>query len=701
MCRRCWLHPAQTRPRPASRRRGLHGFDRRRIEEFARSADLVWNFAAALREPLLSLFRHRVLVDLDPGHLQVSALSWDLGLERHDAFLTVGTNLHGAACEVPTLGVVWQPFLPFVHLPMWSVTPDPGPSAPLTSVTQWTWEEVRLGPRVISVSKRDAYLAYVTLPRRAGRPFELAVNLDPADQSGDRQRLLEAGWRIVDPHVVAGSPRAYQRYLAASRAGVRLSQADPPGAADRLVQRPQCELPGQRAAGLVRGHRHRGTLAGARRAPALPRRRGGGDRRGRDRRRLGTPQQGRARPGRRSLRRATVPAGHAGGLCDTHEPHVPRILLTGTLAGRPNTGGNTWAFLQWVLGFQRLGFETFFVEEIAAKDIVDEAGTPVPLEASVNAQYFRHVEAAYGLEGRLAVLEHDGPGQLGLSRTEVTQVARDAVLFLNQYGALTSILPVVTGRSVYWDTDPGYTQVWQEAYGVDMRLRDHDLYLTVGLNLGQPDCPLPTAGVPWVSTLWPVVLDQWSTSRPAGDTYTTVADWRGFGSVEWGGVGTARRPTSSGGSSSSPDGSACRSSSAWPCIRMTQSARTSCGTGGMSSLRRAVATPEAYRDYVIGSRGELTCVKSICTAGRLAWIGDRTAAYLAAGRPVVIQSTGIEPYLPTGDGLLTFTDLDGAVAALECVEADYAHHAQAARALAREHLDSDRVLERLLGVLRV
>jgi hypothetical protein len=83
-----------------------HGLGLRQVTEFARSADVLWNFAAALRPPLLRLFRHRVLVDLDPGHLQVSALSWDLGLDAHDAFLTVGTNVHGPGCDVPTLGSI-------------------------------------------------------------------------------------------------------------------------------------------------------------------------------------------------------------------------------------------------------------------------------------------------------------------------------------------------------------------------------------------------------------------------------------------------------------------------------------------------------------------------------------------------------------------------------------------------------------------
>ena len=90
---------------------------------------------------------------------------------------------------VPTLGVSWTPFLPFVYLPWWPMTPDPGPQAPVTSVTQWTWEQLWWDDRVLSVSKRDAYLHYITLPQCVARPFELAVNLHPADETGDRELL--------------------------------------------------------------------------------------------------------------------------------------------------------------------------------------------------------------------------------------------------------------------------------------------------------------------------------------------------------------------------------------------------------------------------------------------------------------------------------------------------------------------------------
>src|SRR4029453_17528997 len=96
------------------------------------------------------------------------------------------------------------------------------------------------------------------------------------------------------------------------------------------------------------------------------------------------------------------------------------------------------------------------------------------------------------------------------------------------------------------------------------------------------------------------------------------------------------------------------------------------------SPRQHAATPETYRDYIHRSRAEFTVVKQGYAAGRTGWFSDRSACYLASGRPVVIQDTGIAAYLPPGTGLLTFSDIDSAVDALEQVENDYARHAAAA-----------------------
>jgi hypothetical protein len=198
----------------------VYGKNRREVRDTIKDADLLWNDCCGVRQPLLGMFRHRVLIDLDPGHLQVSALTVNMDLQYHDTFLTVGQKLHDADCEVPTLGFSWHPFAPVIYLSMWDFAPDPGREAPFSSITHWTWAELWLQDRVLSISKRDAYLRYLELPRQTMRPFELAANIHPEDQTGDRELLRSHGWELVDPWQVAGSPQAYQRYIARSRAEI-------------------------------------------------------------------------------------------------------------------------------------------------------------------------------------------------------------------------------------------------------------------------------------------------------------------------------------------------------------------------------------------------------------------------------------------------------------------------------------------------
>jgi hypothetical protein len=203
---------------PSLEQTEVFGISRPQVKEVARSADLLWNFASGVRKPLLSLFKRRVLIDGDPGHLQVSALTHDMGIRDHHVFLTAGNKLHDMDCEVPTLGVKWHRFTQFVYLPIWKVMRDPGKEAPFSSVTQWTWEELWMDNRVLSVSKRDAYLQYIGLPQRAHRRFELAANIDPNDETGDRELLMKHEWKLVHPHKVAPTLNSYRKYIACSRA---------------------------------------------------------------------------------------------------------------------------------------------------------------------------------------------------------------------------------------------------------------------------------------------------------------------------------------------------------------------------------------------------------------------------------------------------------------------------------------------------
>lgn len=374
-------------------------------------------------------------------------------------------------------------------------------------------------------------------------------------------------------------------------------------------------------------------------------------------------------------------------------------MISGAIACHPLGGaGNSWAFLQYVLGFRNLGFETYYIEQLNAEDCVDDEWKPADFMTSANARYFRALIDRYDLAGRAALLEWDGPGYVGLSQAEVEKIAPDVDLLINLSGRLhlETVLRAVR-RRMYIDLDPGYTQIWQEQYGEDMNLRGHDLYVTVGLNLGEPECPFPTCGIRWEKSLPPVVIEEWTNTQRPGNSYSTVADWRGFYPIEWRGVWYNQKADEFKRIIDLPRRvtvplELCLF------IHANDPDRTELERHGWRLISPALNTVsgDVYRDYIIRSRAEFTAVKHGYAAGRTGWFSDRSACYLAAGRPVIVQDTGIGRYLPTGSGLLTFTSIEDAAAAIDSVEKDYARHALAAADFAREFLDSAVILSRLL-----
>lgn len=381
-------------------------------------------------------------------------------------------------------------------------------------------------------------------------------------------------------------------------------------------------------------------------------------------------------------------------------PCQGRILVAGAIAAHPiGGGGNSWAFLQYILGFQRLGFEVLYLEEIAPERCVDAAWKPAPLTNSHNARYLETVAARFRFMDQFALWSTNAPDErVGLPREEVLAFARSADAVVNLSGRLhdAEILGAVRKR-IYVDLDPGFTQIWQAQYGVDMNLGGHDAHFTVGLCVGRHTCRVPTCNVTWQPTLPPVVLPEWRANCPPGVRYTTVADWRGYSPVQWQGrwygqkseeflriVDLPRRV--------SVPLELCLA------IHPREPDLVTLQRNGWRIVdpRVHAASPDAYRDYVQRSRGEFTVVKNGYRVGHTGWFSDRTACYLASARPAVVQDTGFSQVLPTGHGLLAFTSVEEAAACLHEVEGAYSVHSQAAYAWAEAHCSSDHVLRRIL-----
>jgi hypothetical protein len=362
-----------------------------------------------------------------------------------------------------------------------------------------------------------------------------------------------------------------------------------------------------------------------------------------------------------------------------------RILFSGMVAGDPEQGGASWSILQHLLGFRALGHEVRLVEP------VDRLGPGV-------VSYFEQLVRDFGLEGEAALLVRGSQSTAGAPYEDLARFAAETDVLVNVSGMLRDEeLVGPPPLRVFLDLDPAFNQLWH-AEGIEMGFDLHNRFATVGLGLGGPECPVPTAGREWIKTLPPVFLPRWQQATAPGAAFTTVANWRGYGSVEWNGRRYGQKAHSLRKLIDAPDRTSEQLALA---LNVHPGEATDIdalrGHGWELLDPLAVAgSPAAYADFVRGSKGEIGIAKEGYVESRCGWFSDRSACYLASGRPVVAQDTGFSRHLPTGEGLLSFATAEDAASAIEAVSADYDRHATAARALAEELFDSRAVLTRLL-----
>ncbi len=373
-----------------------------------------------------------------------------------------------------------------------------------------------------------------------------------------------------------------------------------------------------------------------------------------------------------------------------------RIVISGMIAGDPYQGGATWAVLQYVLGFRALGHEVCFVEPVSERNL-QPAGTP--LQDSDNARYFRDIVSHFELDQASALVETASRETIGPAYGELCEIAARSDLLVNISGMLE--LPELVDRipvRLYLDLDPGFVQVWQ-SQGIDMRFGGHTHFATVGQSIGQSDSWVPDCGLNWITTWQPVCLPLWPVSTDIRtDALTTVGHWRGYGSVEHRGVFMGQKAHSLRPLFGLPQKVSKRFSLAMAIHPDESQDLEALRANGWNLLdpMTVAATPVTYQKFIRGSLGEFGISKSGYVTSRSGWFSDRSACYLASGRPVVAQDTGVGEHLPTGEGLILFETEDDVIAAVDAIERDYPRHARAARQLAETYFDSDKVLSLLL-----
>lgn len=372
-------------------------------------------------------------------------------------------------------------------------------------------------------------------------------------------------------------------------------------------------------------------------------------------------------------------------------PGVGPILVAGMVAGDPGQGGASWAVLQYVLGLRRLGIDVVLVDPLP----------PGPIDPSV-AVYFEAVVQRFGLRGRAAMVTADGCVH-GMAAADLDDVRRRAEVLLNLSGrwrdaAAVAAIPV----RVFVDLDPGFTQLWH-GMGIDLGIGDHTHHVTVGAGVAAGTSTVPAiAGVTWLPMLPPVALYEWRPLPSSPDPrLTAIANWRSYGSIDHDGRHFGQKAHSFRRLAGLPTATSVPVTVALAIADGDALDRCRLEAAGWDLVDPVVAVgdPDRYRRFVRSSWAELGVAKSGYVEGATGWVSDRTACYLAAGRPAIVQDTGLGAALPTGGGLVTFDDVDGAVAAIDAVAARYDDHRRAARRIAEEHLDARSVLASLLAQL--
>ena len=372
------------------------------------------------------------------------------------------------------------------------------------------------------------------------------------------------------------------------------------------------------------------------------------------------------------------------------------IVTSGWGAGYPEGGGMQWLNLHYLAGLRALGFEGFWLDILGPP----KEGSGRSVEERVEG--FRAQCEQFGLLDHWAVL-YDKREVFGMSERLLQALCSDSVLLINLCGALQDdeLLRRIQRRALF-DLDPGFTHIW--AHEWDMGISKHNLFFTVGLNVGGDGFSVPLRGIEWQTFLPPVALEYWPAQTDTSAThFTTIGQWRGQTAVREGETYWPKReeflrfiefPTKTKQPielallihESETDDLAALTSHGWRLVHPYQAA------GGR----------DGFRSYIQRSRAEFSVAKNGYVRTRSGWFSDRTVCYLASGRPVLVQDTGFSKHLPTGHGLLAFSTMEEAVRGIESINADYAAHSAAARRLAEEKFAAPKVLQSVLeraGVL--
>lgn len=376
-----------------------------------------------------------------------------------------------------------------------------------------------------------------------------------------------------------------------------------------------------------------------------------------------------------------------------------RIVLLGYMVRAP-LGGLAWHHLQYVTGLARLGHDVLMIEDSDEwASCVHLDGSAVDTDPADGIAFTADAMAGLGVPDRFAYFDWHRNRWWGPRAGDAEAFCRaaDVVINVSLVNPLRPWWAEVPVR-VAIDTDPAFVQI--------RCLRDetmralcgaHNAWFTFGEKVNHADCGMPDDGLPWQPTRQPIDLGHWPvTAVASGAPFTTVMQWQSYKPLEHDGRRYGMKGESFEAVWDLP--SRCRVPLLLGIGGAATPPRKRLSDAGWQHRNTVTftRTPWDYRRFIQGSAGEFSVAKHGYVVSRCGWFSERSANYLASGRPVVTQDTGFSEVLPTGEGLLAYGTVEEAAEQLGQVQRDWRRHSVAARRIAETCFDARHVLDRLL-----
>jgi hypothetical protein len=375
-----------------------------------------------------------------------------------------------------------------------------------------------------------------------------------------------------------------------------------------------------------------------------------------------------------------------------------KIVVLGYIVRGP-VGGMAWHHLQYVLGLKNLGHDVLFLEY--ADDwpsCYDPMTNQVGTDPSYGLQFATSAFAKVNLGSVWAYYDTYREYWYGPASERVDSFCNEADVILNVSGVnpIRSSLERIPLR-VLIDTDPVFTQIRHLTIeSARNRALQHNAYFSFGEAIESREGAVPNDQFAWHATRQPIVLDAWPlTTPPKNGAFTTVMQWESYPPIEFDGRRFGLKSYSFQAIRDLPSRVKTSLEIALGGIWEMKAKLEPLGWRLVDPLR-VTRDPWTYQDYIQRSRGEFSVAKHGYVVGRSGWFSERTACYLATGRPAIVQDTGFSRHIPCGEGLWAFDDVEMAASALDQVERDYQRQCRAAREIAAEYFDSSKVLNSLL-----